>query len=86
MFSSFNEVSAAIDAALRSCLVTPLAGAPLAAAITAIRTSAVYIDHTGATKFSADSIRSAVNSYALAQSLPLRDGIANAARIAAGLV
>lgn len=82
-YPTLDALNGAIDSALRSLLVTPPDGAELTVAIGVIRVAAAYVDHTGATAHSAASIAAAVNSYALAEDLELRDGVAEQARLAA---
>jgi hypothetical protein len=86
-FGNLNDLNGAIHRALYDRLVSVPQAPALAQLIADVRTAARIEGYPFSVQpFSPESILAAVNTVALAQELPLRDGIAEAARIAAGLV
>jgi hypothetical protein len=71
--NSLNDLDGYISTVIQTMIVPPPSGATLQTLVTAVRTAA----YTGAPNlpFSPESIRAAVNTVALDQSLTTRDGL-----------
>lgn len=75
IYPTLDALNGAIDSAIRSMVVTPPTGIELTTAIGVIRVAAAYTDHAGNAAHSPASIAAAVNTWALAEDAPLRDGL-----------